>query len=127
MIREFVDVFMNNKEQLAGQIGEQLLTYTDLVELLVKLLHGASYEEIWAPPDPERITVISDGDFQGSMLFVIGESGYQPSRYWSIFIDYGSCSHCDTVQHIWEQEDPKVRQKDYIMLMLHMVQNMKQL
>lgn len=125
MIREFVDVFNEHKDELGTKIDEEHLTYTALVKLLVKLLHDHLHD--YSKPDPFRVTVIDDGDYQGNKLYIIGESCYQPSRYWSIFVPYGSCSHCDTIQSIWEEKDPEVRRKDYLTLALHMVQSMKQL
>ena len=69
-------------------------------------------------PDIRRITEIDHGDFQGTILFIIGATGYQPSEYWAVFVSYGSCSVCDTLQAAESKED-------LYTLALHMLQSMK--
>lgn len=72
-------------------------------------------------PDPERIHQIDDGDYQGTLVFVIGAQGYQPSTYWATSVGYGSCSGCDALEDAWGYGD----QHDYeglYSLTLHMLQ-----
>ena len=69
-------------------------------------------------PDIERITKIDHGSYQGTILFIIGATGYQPSEYWAVFVSYGSCSGCDTLQAADSKED-------LYTLALHMLQRMK--
>jgi hypothetical protein len=82
--------------------------------------------------DPERITMIDYGHYQGTLVFVIAAKGYQPSAYWATECGYGSCSGCDTLQAIERQGDSTSavtdeQAKDYLTLALHLVQKMEQL
>jgi hypothetical protein len=69
-------------------------SYRDVVAAVVGILTTGEYGD---DPDPERIHVIDDGDCQGTLLFVIGAKGYQPSDYWYVKV---SCSGRDTLQSI---------------------------
>lgn len=131
MIQPFVDKFMAAKSDLIAEFkANRPDSYDDLVTRLVKLLRD---EDEYSSPDPDRITVIDHGDYQGTRLFVIGATGYQPSTYWSIFVSYGSCSGCDTFEAIGGysgySEDPvtDTEANEYWTLMLHMVQSMRAL
>lgn len=80
--------------------------------------------------DPERIHQIDDGDYQGTLVFVIAAKGYQPSNYWATMVSYGSCSGCDTLQAIsnYSEEPPTPEQaNEYLTLALHMLQRMKEI
>jgi hypothetical protein len=48
------------------------------------------------------MTVIDDGDYQGTQIFIIPTDTYQPSVKDYVMTDtyYGSCSGCDTLQAI---------------------------
>lgn len=105
--------------------------YKYLLEKVVEhILNGEveefSYDEKW---DANKITVIDDGHYQGTLLFVIPRLCYQPCEYEYLmtFVDYGSCSGCDTLQHIqswFDNEPPTERQlKDYMALCRDMVCN----
>ena len=71
MIQEFVDRFMAGKAQLAEDLRakEVYVSYEELVTAVVKLI---SEESDYRGPDPERVHVIDDGDYQGTKLFIIG-------------------------------------------------------
>ena len=82
-----------------------------------------------------NIHVIDDGDYQGTLLYIIPEKGYQPSEYWAVKVSYGSCSGCDTMESIRSDYEPEHWEDDYkpsdqqIDLLwteaLHMMQGMK--
>lgn len=127
MIQKFVDRFMAAKPALDAELAAKHPEgYDALVQRVVEVLaEGDDYGETL---DPKRITVIDHGDYQGTRLYVIGAKGYQPSRYWSIFVDYGSCSGCDSFEATREYGDDPPTEKqarDYWTMMLHMVQSMK--
>jgi hypothetical protein len=106
-------------------------SYLDVVTELVRAIadedeYGCGEYNL----DPDRITVIDHGDYQGSMLFVIAAKGYQPSDYWATECSYGSCSGCDTLEGIREYsgEAPTDAQaNDYLTLALHLAQKMQRL
>lgn len=58
----------------------------------------------------KRITEIDNGDYQGTLLYVIPFDTYQPSEHDHLmtYVDYGSCSGCDTLQAIQCGHDRKL-------------------
>lgn len=127
MIQLFVDRFIANKPQL-----EALFTkahpedYKSLVAAVVTIISSDDYGDL----DFERVHQIDDGDYQGTLLFVIAAKGYQPSNYWAVKVSYGSCSGCDTLQDIRDYSDdpPTKEQVDkYMTLALHIVQELKEI
>lgn len=128
MIQDFVDRFMANK----GKLREDLEKahpgdYAELVKLVILTLFP---EQGHGEPSAERIHTIDDGDYQGTLVFVIAADGYQPWDYWAVKVGYGSCSGCDTLQAIcgYSSEPPTEGQIDeYMTLALHIVQGLKAL
>lgn len=104
-------------------------SYADIVKLVVSTVTSEdNYDE--DNLDPDRIHAIDDGDYQGTLVYVIGAKGYQPSDYWYVKVSYGSCSGCDTLQSIHNYSDalPTDEQvKDYMTLALHIVQGIKKM
>ena len=86
----------------------EYLEYKDLVKLTVMFILNDENE--W---DANKITEIDDGDYQGTLLYLIPEDTYQPnpSEYLMTFVEYGSCSGCDTLQAIQCFLDTKSRDK----------------
>lgn len=127
MIQEFVDRFMAAKPRLMEEFSaHHPEDYKEIVRAVVTALNG---EAGWGP-DPDRIHQIDDGDYQGTLVFVIAAQGYQPSDYWYVKVGYGSCSVCDTLQAIssYSSEPPTAEQaRDYWTLALHIVQGMKKM
>ena len=130
MIKEFIDRFMAFKSELEAKYKKNHPnSYSSIVEDVVRLLND---DDEYSSPDPERITCIDHGDYQGTLLYIIGASGYQPSTYWAIYVSYGSCSACDTFQAIrysdYTSDEPTDQQvSDYMTMALHMVQRMKEI
>lgn len=128
MIDKFVEKFNKNKESMENSLKEKHPDeYKDLVKVVIQ---NINVKDDYDEPDPERITVIDDGEYQGTLLFIIGAKGYQPSKYWSVYVNYGSCSGCDTLQGIREysRKSPTDEQvKDYMTLALHIVQGIKEI
>lgn len=128
MIQKFVDRYFANKEKLEAIFAaKHPEKYRNIVEAVIGVI---SDEDDHYDPDPERIHEIDDGDYQGTLLFVIGAKGYQPSDYWFVKIYYGSCSGCDTLQGIWGYDGgpPSEEQiKEYMTLALHVVQGIKEM
>jgi hypothetical protein len=102
-------------------------SYDAIFEDVVRFLAD---ENDFDAPDPDRVTVIDHGDWQGTRVWVVAEQGYQPSRYYVCKVGYGSCSGCDTFEAIRGWGDPEdvteEQAKDYATLALHMVQGMKE-
>lgn len=128
MIKEFVerwdkykddlkDYFKNNKQ-------EEYPTYEDIVKALFEYVINKD-EDYY---DVENIAVIDDGSYQGTLIFILHKSAYQPGVEDYIYTNvyYGSCSYCDTLQNIqsWDLEElPNNDQVDsYMTLALHILQ-----
>ena len=130
MIKEFVKVWEKNKGDLRKEYAEKLPGgYGQIVEDVVKML-GRS--DIYRTPDPERITEIDEGNYKGTKVFVIGETGHQPSQYWYVRTFYGSCSGCDTVMRLQRKngygEPPTEEQVEgFMRLALHCVQGLREM
>lgn len=126
MIQKFVDDFMARRGEIEAAFSEK--HPEDYAEIVRRVVEVLGTEDEYDRPDPKRIHAIDDGDYQGTLLFVIAASGYQPSTYWSVFVSYGSCSGCDTLERIrsYDNNPPKPEQvADYMTLALHIVQGLK--
>ena len=86
----------------------EYLEYKDLVKLTVMFILNDENE--W---NVNKIKEIDDGDYQGTLLYLIPEDTYQPnsSEYLMTFVEYGSCSACDTLQTIQCYLDVRSRDK----------------
>lgn len=101
--------------------------YKAIVRAVIEVLSKV-YE--YGSPDPERIHTINDGDYQGTLVFVVGAEGYQPDRYWAVKVSYGSCSGCDTLEAVrgYSDEPPNDEQlKEYETLGLHIIQGLHEI
>jgi len=128
MIQKFVDKFMEQKQELESIFSEK--HPDDYKEIVINVIKIITDEDVYDVPDPERIHEIDDGDYQGTLVFIIGGTGYQPSDYWSVMIGYGSCSGCDTLEAIRGYSDDKPTKeqiKDYMTLSLHIVQGLSKM
>lgn len=136
MIEEFSKRWFERKHMVREEFEKALPdNYTDIVAAVVTMLHD---EDQYNSIDPTRIHEIDDGDYQGTLVYVIGASGYQPSTYWYVKVYYGSCSGCDTLQDILsgnyghETDEEAKEWKDHAIdqlmtLALHIVQGLKQM
>lgn len=77
------------------------------------------------------MTVIDDGDYQGTQIFVIPLDTYQPNVTDYIVTNtyYGSCSGCDTLKSInsydYDELPNEEQIEDYMQLALHLLQKCK--
>lgn len=126
MIKDIVERFMQAKPELEATFRENPPeTYEALVTYVIAAINPEQLPEL---PDHRRIEEIDHGDYQGTVVYVIGETGYQPGTYWYVHISYGSCSVCDTLQGIrgYDDSPPTDEQvSQYMTLALHIVQRMK--
>lgn len=128
MIQTFVDRFIDAKPKLAEAFKAKTPSdYSEIVKAVIEVIRGDSEYD---SPDPERIHRIDDGDYQGTLVFVVAAGGYQPSDYWYVKVSYGSCSGCDTLEALRDYSDspPSDSQIDgYVTLALHIVQGLKKM
>ena len=84
------------------------LSYEKLVKLtfdnIFNIDGGTKYDFTL---NTDKITVIDDGDYQGTQLFMIPFDRYQPDSYEYLmtYVWYGSCSGCDTLLGIIDYVD----------------------
>lgn len=102
--------------------------YIYLVKMVVNHVLNGGCEDEYEVWDSEKITTVDNGDYQGTLLFLIPKKTYQPSEYEYLitYVGYGSCSGCDTLQAIqsWDDTIPTEQQlKDYMTLCRDLVCN----
>lgn len=129
MIQQFVDAWMKNRDLIQSWLEPICLDcgYSDIVKATVRAIALEATGGYGDPkPDFENIHEINDGDYQGTLVYVIPEVGYQPSEYWYVRVWYGSCCGCDTLQG--EQMGSKEDCINGVMtLSLHIVQQMRKM
>ena len=129
MIQIFVDRFMDRKEKMRELLSQRPGSYKAILESLIEVISDGEEGIYGEEPDKARIHEIDDGHYQGTLVFVVGACGYQPSTYWYTRVSYGSCSCCDTLQALrgWDDEISKEEIDGYETLALHMLQAMKKM
>jgi hypothetical protein len=109
MIKYCLKKWDQNKEKLEKVLRERTdmnqCGYKDLVEIVVTniLNDGRANEDLeFDDRDVKRISEIDDGNYEGTLLYLIPANRYQPDEeeYLMTYIGYGSCSCCDTLMHI---------------------------
>lgn len=140
MIKNFVAAWDAYKDKLEEYIKTHEQKVYSNYEALVKLIFEhvinphmeVVYANTWDGPydgfDINKLVEIDHGNYQGTLLYVIPFNTYQPSahEYVYTFVEYGSCSGCDTLQgiHNYDEGIPSESQvKDYMELCLHLLQN----
>ena len=127
MIEKFTKAWFANLHEMRKKFTEKHPeNYKEIVKSVIEILKDDDYDS----PDPERIHEIDDGDYQGTLVYVIGGNGYQPNNYWYVKVGYGSCSGCDTLEGIrnYDSDAPRNEQVDeYMTLALHIIQGLKKM
>ena len=132
MIKKFVDSWEKHKSEVEDYIRKtpqsEYDDYDALVKILIKYVINKGDNDYCI----DEMTVIDNGDYQGTQLFIIPRNTYQPDEddYIMTSVGYGSCSGCDTLLGISVYgtglpSDDQV--KDYMSLLLHLLQNFKYL
>lgn len=137
MDKRIIELWDKNKDKLRGYFTKtnqsEYDSYSKLVKIIItKILNNDEYDYKNPNYNTNNITVIDDGDWQGTQLFLIPQDTYQPNatEYLVTHVYYGSCSGCDTLQAIntYDYGLPnEIQVEDYMKLCLHLVQNMKPL
>jgi len=96
-------------------------SYLDLVKIAFAAIFNDEHTSGCEALDLDEITEIDNGDYQGTLLYLIPFKTYQPSEYEYImtYVGYGSCSGCDTLQSIqgFEDKEPTENQiKEFMAL-----------
>lgn len=138
MIQDFVKAWDANKSKLSKFIAshnqDEYGCYSSIVQMLFSVVINPYMASIGQDVfDLERIHEIDDGDYQGTLLYLIPKETYQPSshEYVATFVYYGSCSVCDTLYGIQSDGNDsnkvpsKEQVKGYMDLCLHILQHCK--
>lgn len=103
--------------------------YKDLVSLAFDKIYNHDENEYSSNElDVKKITMIDDGDYQGTYIFLIPFDTYQPDagEYLMTYAGYGSCSGCDALQGItWNCDPPysETQTKHLLTLCRHIIMN----
>lgn len=101
--------------------------YTDIVKMVCRCILNVNAIEGDPDIDVDNITIIDNGSYQGTLLFMLPFDTYQPSasEYLITFVEYGSCSGCDTLQSIQfdDEYDDHDATDSYLTLCRHIVGN----
>lgn len=135
MIKYCLDKWNHNKNLLRKALQEDATLndcdYTYLVKLVVKYIlnEGEKIPYCYDYWDEENITTIDNGNYQGTLLWLIPKETYQPceSEYLMTYCSYGSCSGCDTLLAIQNWREGLLTEeqiKDFMTLCKDLVCNM---
>ena len=122
MLKILKDKWAENEALLRKKIGRldlnsYYMPYVDLVKLTFDTIYNEGNDNSGLDYpyceglDCDNITVVDNGDYQGTQLFLIPFSTYQPSahEYLMTHIGYGSCSCCDAMQRVLECGDREAK------------------
>lgn len=129
MLKIIIEQWDKNKDILKEELKNINLNdidYKTLVKMAFQYVYNTNNED--NSVDIERINQIDDGDYQGTLLYTIPFDTYQPAEYQYLmtYIDYGSCSGCDTLLSIigTDKGIPSEEQlKDLMILCKDILQN----
>jgi len=129
MRKEIIEQWDKNKSKLEEyfEATKQEEYCESYLSILKKVFELVLTDEEW---QLDKITVVDDGYYQGTQLFIIPKQTYQPSEDEYLFtaVSYGSCSGCDTLQAISQYGydlPTKSQVAEYMTLSLHLIQKMK--
>lgn len=89
----------NLRNVLAGRLDARDFCYADFVKLTFEIIFNDD-PSTERKLDLKNMTEIDNGDYQGTLLYLIPFKTYQPTEreYLMTYIGYGSCSGCDSLQ-----------------------------
>lgn len=75
--------------------------------------------------DLDNITEIDNGDYQGTLLYLIPFDTYQPNEdeYFMTYTGYGSCSGCDTLLSLQSLDNKKDMIKELMLICKDLIAN----
>lgn len=123
MIKEFVQQWDEKKGLIREALSKTCPNeYKDLVVLVATIMNKGK------TLDPKSVFEFCGSDYQGSHLYVIRGSGdyYQRDCFYTVKVDYGSCSGCDTLEHLKVDLDGEEQLDGLMTLCLHIVQEIKE-
>lgn len=132
MLKYCLTQWNKNEDKLKEVLSKntELNDYITLVKLTFDTIFNID-NKYRVELDIENITEIDNGEYQGTLLYLIPFKTYQPCEYEYLmtYVNYGSCSGCDTLESIlsdgeYDSKVPTVQQlKDYMSLCRDLVNN----
>lgn len=140
MIQKYVDAWIENKDKyeewLRGlDYNWYVVDYEIMVKQLINLVINPCINDGYEGAlQADSVTVIDNGDYQGTQIFIIPYDVYQPNEeeYVYTHVGYGSCSGCDTLLNALSLSDYDEKLSDgtvdmLMVLALHLIENFKPL
>lgn len=134
MLKIIVEKWDKNKDKLKEVFethkGFNGCDYKEIVNVVFDIIYNDNEDFSRDRLDLENLTEIDNGDYQGTLIYLIPFATYQPSEseYLMTYVGYGSCSGCDTLQAIQEyggcdENLTETQVKDFMQLAKDILQN----
>ena len=130
MLKILIEKWELNKHLLEKELCKQNLRdldYKDIVKITFGSIYNTNENE---KVDIENITEIDNGAYQGTLLYLMPFATYQPLEYEYLmtYVNYGSCSGCDTLQAIqselpYKGQPTEANIKDFMALCKDIITN----
>ena len=123
MIKYALKKWSENKDALRNAIQQTekdkrcFWDYNDIVKLVCRYIFNENVSDEDPMINVDGITMIDNGDYQGTLIFMLPFDTDQPAEYEYLmtYVGYGSCSGCDTLQRIQaDDEDDDETEKDLV-------------
>lgn len=90
--------------------------YEEIVKLVCRYIFNENVSREEPMINVDGITMIDNGDYQGTLLFMLPFDAYQPAEYEYLmtYVGYGSCSGCDTLQCIQADDEDDETEKEMV-------------
>lgn len=110
------------RQELSTRTNLNGCNYLDLVKLTFETIYNKGELGYGKDLDLDNITQIDNGDYQGTLLFLIPFNIYQPSEYEYLmtYVGYGSCSGCDTLLSIQEYNNGQELTEQQVKLFMNL-------
>lgn len=109
MLREFTNLWFEARPGVKARLEETQLehvdTYTKLLHIILQEFNNViDKDDTKSDSDKfrEDIKQIDYGEYQGTLILTFAKDTYQPTaeETFYTYVEYGSCSGCDTLQNI---------------------------
>lgn len=139
MLKEYVEAWYRNRDKLKKYFETHMQdqyakTYKDLLKTVIRIIINDPKNIL----NEDAIIEHDSDDYQGDYIWLIPKVNACPLVYEYIlcYIEYGSCSGCDTLLSIYEGDytdseceeenlTDQQRVRDYLYLSLQLLQNMR--
>lgn len=134
MIKNFSTAWGENQEILRNYLKknrqEEYDSYSVLFKKTIELVVNPYLKQIGETVfDIDTIQECTTNDYQGTLALIMSQcNAYYKSDFVATYVDYGSCSGCDTLLSIsqYGEEIPNEEQvREYLQLCLNMLQRCK--